>query len=115
MPSGAPFGIIFQKNGSEDGFENRDPLTSKPVIMNMSVGSQRGRLACALLKQEITARAQNAFRICFHWMFTKSCSEMLFELASIANDIFPKNEKDQCQEHIVHELTRPWPRPGDLF
>ena len=51
----------------------------------MSGGSQKGRLACALLKQETTARAQDAARIDFHCMFfQQQCSKMLTELASIA-------------------------------
>ena len=27
---------------------------------------------------------------------------------------FEENEKNQCQEHINDDLTRPWPRPGRL-
>ena len=36
-------------------------------------------------KQETTARAQNAVRVCFSCVFLQECLEMLFELASIAN------------------------------
>ena len=56
----------------------------------MSRGSQGGRLACALLKQETTARAQiskNTARP--HVM----CSKMLFVFVSIA--IFPNKVIDK--------------------
>ena len=76
--------------------------------MNMSGGSQRGRLACALLKQETTVRAQiSKIAARAHVL----CSKMLFQFVSIA--IFPKhvrkNEKSRCQKHITRDLTRPWP------
>ena len=25
------------------------------------------------------------------------------------------NGKSRCQKHITHDLTRPWPRPGELM
>ena len=67
----------------------KGPLTSKQQTMNMSRGSQRSRLACALLKQETTVRAQisnnaarahvlvleNAVLICFHCIFFQKCSK----------------------------------------
>ena len=46
--------------------QKKEPPTWKRVAIDMSGGSQRGRLACALLKQETTVRAQNVVRICFH-------------------------------------------------
>ncbi len=29
--------------------------------------------------------------------------------------MFEVNEKDQCQEHVAGDLTRSWPRLGDLL
>ena len=60
------------------------PPTSKRVAIDVSRGSQRGRLACALLNQETTVRAQKVVRIGFHRFF-ETRSNMLFELVSIAN------------------------------
>ena len=72
IPFEGPFGIIFQKtNGSENSFNEKGPPTWKARILNMAGGSQRGRLACALRKQETTVRAQNLARIGFHCFFQK--------------------------------------------
>ena len=43
---------------------------------------------------------------------------MVFGLASIADvpkKVLAENEKDQCQAHIANDLTRAWPRPGELL
>ena len=65
----------------------------------MSRGSQRGRLACPILTQETTTRAQSVVQT--RAILLKNVLNMLFEFASIAND--PKkvrtNVQDQCQEH----------------
>ena len=82
----------------------------------MSRGSQRGRLACALLKQETTVRAQNVIRIGFDcFFFPKNLLDLLFGLSSIANisKMF-ENERDRCRKHIAGDLTRPRPKPGEI-
>ncbi len=90
------------------------PHTWKLLTMNVSGGSQRGRLACALLKQETTVRAQNAVRICFHSFFSKLKSNMLFELASIANVLTKFSKKCNVKSTslmIWHALGQ---RPGEF-
>ena len=67
------FGLI-KKIGSEHSFK-------KGSIYIKSRAFHRSRLACALLQQETTVRAENVARICFHCSFSRHC----FELASIAN------------------------------
>ena len=57
--------ILSRKNGSRNILK-KSPPTWKQVAIDMSGGSQRRRLACAPLKQETAARAQNAVRIGFH-------------------------------------------------
>ena len=52
----------------------KGPLASKQDPMNMSGGSQRSRLACALLKQETTVRAQiSNIAAGAHVLFSKCC------------------------------------------
>ena len=66
---------FFRKKRFRKWLRKKRPHTSKRHPMNMSGGSQGGRLACALLKQETTVRAQisnNAARA--HVL----CSKMLF-------------------------------------
>ena len=31
---------------------------------------------------------------------------------NVPAQVFEENAKDQCQEHIAHDLTHSWPRPG---
>ena len=54
-------------------------------------------------------------RICCHCIF-----QQMFESAvcigfhcKLSNNMI-KNVQDQCQEHIADDLTRPWPRLGEL-
>ena len=70
MPFVDLFGIISQKNGSEKSFKKR-PSTWKQRPIDMSGGSQRCRLTCALLKQDTTTRTQNAVRNCSHCTLPK--------------------------------------------
>ena len=85
--------------------------------MNMSGGSQRGRLACALLKQETTVRAQiSKIAARAHVLFSK----MLFELVSISIAFVFKrksreNRETQCRKHITGDLTRPWPKAWRIY
>ena len=72
----------------------------------------------ALLKQETTARARNAVRICFHCFCVQQMPENTFWISFhciCSNKMFEGNGKDQCPERMTCVLTRPWPRPGVFF
>ena len=84
---------FYIKDRSENGFNKRYTPSCKPRTLDLFGGSQRGRLACALLKQENSLSTSS-----------KNCSKLLFEFV----------EKYSCQEHIVHDLTRPGQRPSEL-
>ena len=68
--------------------------------------------------QEATARAKNAVRISSHCLrFLNKLLEHVVWVdfhCEYSKQMFEENEKDQCQEHIVNELARPWPRPGEF-
>ena len=66
--------------------------------MNMSAGSQRGFLACALLKQETTVRAQNAVRICVHCILTKKKRTCCFNQLPL--QIFQANVRKSVKDKL---------------
>ena len=85
--------------------------------MPLPGGSLTAPLACALLKQETIARAQNVVRIRVHASgFEKSlengCLSWLRLQMFQKND---KNEEDRCQKHITCDLPRPGQRPGEFL
>ena len=69
---------IFFRNKFRKWRKQKNALTSKLRIMDMSEGSQRGRPGCA-------DRNKDLARICLHCVFPTSWSKVLFVLASIAN------------------------------
>ena len=81
------------------------PSTCKPNPVDLFGGSKRGRLACAFLEREATARtqiSQNAARAHLQ------CSKVLFEGVSIAN--VPNNclqayRNGRCQQHTTLRST----------
>ena len=75
---------IFKKKRFRKWLRKKGPHTSKQHPMNRSGGSQGGRLACALLKQETRVRAQVpgiVARTRFFGCFLK----MLFQFVSISD------------------------------
>ena len=66
MLFGFQFGIIFKKNGSENGAEK-----SKQLIIDMSRGFQRGRLACALSNKKQQFELEMMFEFVFIAFFMK--------------------------------------------
>ena len=82
----APF---FRKKLFRKWLRKKGPHTWKLLTIVVSRGSQRGRLACALLKQERTVRAQiSKIAARAHVL----CSKMLFQFVSI--DFFQKCAKN---------------------
>ena len=74
----------------------------------MSRGSQRSRLACAFLKRETTARAQNAIPVCALCISSNKLLETYSWIGlhrKYTNKLFEQIEKEQCQEHIVHRVV----------
>jgi hypothetical protein len=76
-------------------------------------GSLTAPLACALFQQETTVRAQIlgiVARTRFFWKSVSFCFNFSFCFCKFVR----QNGKDKCQEHIVGDLTRPRPRPGEF-
>ena len=95
------------------GFPN---METPPI--NMSRSSQRARFARALLKQDTTVRTRNVIQIRFHCpFFQKNARTCCF--SSLKLQLFQKSVriygKSRCQKHIIHDVTRPWPRPGNFY
>ena len=85
----------------------------KGTCIVLSQGSLTAPLACALFQEEPQVRAEVsgiAARVCFS-------RKMLFDLFPLQNfkNLFKKVVTDEYQKHIVDDLTRPRPRPGDLW
>ena len=101
------------KNASKKGASRMQ----KQGTTIVSGGSQRRRLACALLEQETIARARNVVRIRVHG----SGSEKLLGIAACVCFFCKcfktnrKNGKGRCQKHMVRDLTRHGQRPGESF
>ena len=69
---------FFRKKRFRKWLRKKGPHTSKRHPMNMSGGSQGGRLACSLLKQETRVRAEVpgiVARTPFFWLFFCCCFE----------------------------------------
>ena len=108
--SGCPFGIICQKKTFRKWLEEKVPAKMKTKHIDMHAGSQRNRLARALLKQKNkTVRAQKVVRICFHCFFQKfvrKCCLNWFPLQMFQQHV-RRNVKNQCQQHIIYDLAPP--------
>ena len=108
---------IFQKKRFRKQLQQRVPPTAKQVAIDMSSGSQRDRLACALLKQEITARVQNTVSNLLPLPLLQQIARNVLCIGvhcKCIKKMFEGNDMDQCQEHSADDLTRPWPRPGEF-
>ena len=92
-----PFRNSFQKKGH--------PIWKWQTIP-MSDGSQRRRLACALLNSNNCSSSN----------YCSNSNQYLFELVAIAtvSKQNRKNGKGRCQNSISRDLTRPGQRPGEL-
>ena len=84
------------------------PAKVKATMCRLSQASPTALLACALLEQETTVRAQIP-KIAARARVL--CSKMLFELVSI-EDFW---ENYECRDHMVDKLTRLWQRPGEFL
>ncbi len=86
---GLHWASFFRKKRFRKWLRKKGPHTSKPNPMNMSGGSQRGRLACSLLKQETRVRAEvpgivartHFLLLCWFCFFWKWCfRSFLFQI-----------------------------------
>ena len=76
-------------------------------MVYICMGSLTASLACALFQQETRVRATIAGIVARTQLFLEIC----FHFCKIVR----QNGKGKYQEHIVHDLTRPRPRPGELM
>ncbi len=70
-------------------------------------------LACSLFQQETTTRAQILGIVARARFFLGNAVSFRVHCRFCEN-LFETNGKGKCQEHIVDDLTRPGPRPGEL-
>ena len=94
---GLHLAYVFQKKRFRKWLRKKGAHTSKQHPMNMSGGSQGGRLACSLLKQETRVRAEVpgiVVRTPFFLLFFVACLKILFQFLFVSD--FLKTSSRNC-------------------
>ena len=101
-----------EKNGSENSFKKGAPqheTTPYEHVRGLPERPPRVRTCQTRNNSSSSKCCSSSFPLLFSQKNARKCCLSSLQLQMFQKN-FETNVKDQCQEDIVHDLTRPWPK-----